>query len=159
MSYSHCAGEKFDEKFVLYGNMLYRLCMVYLKNHANVEDAIQDTFISLIYRSPEFKNSDDERRWLVRVAINVCKDQLKRSWSRTLPLETLEDVSENAETNEIFQILQGMPEKYRTPIFLHYTEGFTVGEIAKLLLIGKSAVKMRLKRGRELLRKEIENEH
>ena len=166
MAYSQCAGEKFDEKFILYGSMLYRLCMVYLKNHANTEDAIQDSFISLIYKSPKFKTPDDEKRWLVRVAINICKDQIKSAGNKTLPLEALtepgfiesaEDISARAETNDIFHILQTLPEKYKTPIFLHYTEGFTVEEISKMLAIGKSAVKMRLKRGREMLKVEMES--
>jgi len=150
------SGEAFDEKFILYGSMLYRLCMVYLKNHADTEDAIQDTFIKLIYKSPKFKTLEDEQRWLVRVAVNVCKDYLKRSRNKDVPIETELEISERSETNEIFQILAGLPEKYRAPTYLYYTEGFSVEEISKMLDIGKSAVKMRLQRGREMLKSEME---
>ena len=49
-----------------------------------------------------------------------------------------------------------LPEQYKLPIHLHYYEGYSVAEIAKILKLGQSAVKMRLKRGRELLKLELE---
>ena len=50
-----------------------------------------------------------------------------------------------------------LPEKYKAPIHLHYYEGYSVAEIAEILGIGQSAVKMRMKRGREMLKLEMED--
>ena len=73
-----------------------------------------------------------------------------------MPLEWASEMSTQPETNEIFHMLQNLPPKYKSVIFLHYTEGFSVEDIAGILGIGKSAVKMRLKRGRDALAKELQ---
>lgn len=51
-----------------------------------------------------------------------------------------------------------LPEKYKAVVHLHYYEGYSVAETAEILKLSQSAVKMRLKRGRELLRMEMEGE-
>ena len=52
--------------------------------------------------------------------------------------------------------VMALPEQYRLPIHLHYYEGYSVAEMAEILKLGQSAAKMRLKRGRELLKMELE---
>ena len=155
MIVSENMSDNFDEKFELYGNMLYRLCMVYLKNTADSEDAVQNAFIKLIYNAPTFKTQFDEQRWLVRVTINICKNHLSKAHvKRDLSLESAENVSYMQEVSafDIVEILDKLPDKYKSVIYLHYTEGFTTEEISKILSMGQSAVKMRLKRGREILK-------
>ena len=49
-----------------------------------------------------------------------------------------------------------LPERYKLPIHLHYYEGYSVAEVGEILKLGQSAVKMRLKRGREMLKLELE---
>ena len=155
MASALCASE-YDEKFNMYGNMLYRICMVYLKNPSDVDDAIQDTFVKFLYHAPIFQTQQDEQRWLIRVAVNICKDQLRRFSQRNVPLEYAEEVSVMPETNELFELVRNLSEKYRPVIHLYYTEGFSVEEIARTLSIGVSAVKMRLKRARDILKNELE---
>ena len=70
----------------------------------------------------------------------------------------LEDTLPTAapEEREALDAVIHLPEQYRLPIHLHYYEGYSVAEIAQILKLGQSAVKMRLKRGRELLKIELE---
>jgi len=60
------------------------------------------------------------------------------------------------EEQEALAAVLRLPEQYKLPIHLHYYEGYSVAEIAEILKLGQSAVKMRLKRGRELLKIELE---
>ena len=147
----------FDEKYELYGKMLYKLCMVHLKNHSDTEDAVQDIFIKLMYSSPEFATLDDERYWLIRVAINVCKNKLKSYWFKNVDLMD-EDVKtyEEAPDKELLNLVLNLPVKYKAVIHLFYYEEYSVKEIAAILKIGESAVKARLMRGREKLKDELE---
>ena len=64
-----------------YGNMLYRLCLVMLRNTADAEDAVQETFIKYMLSSPPFNDDEHEKAWLITVASNKCRDML-RSWKR-----------------------------------------------------------------------------
>ncbi len=56
---------------------------------------------------------------------------------------------------EALNAVMALPEKFKLPIHLYYYEGYSVAEVAEILKLGQSAVKMRLKRGRELLKLEL----
>ena len=63
-------------------NTIYRVCFTYLKNRANTEDMVQDTFLQLIRANPDLKSVEHEKAWLIRVAGNLCKNFLKHWWQR-----------------------------------------------------------------------------
>lgn len=154
-------GDVFDEKYESYGKMLYRLCMIYLGNYADVEEVMQEAFIRLLYKAPVFENDRQEKIWLTRVAVNLCKDKLKSFWrKKILPLEGMELRSQEGviEDRELSELILKLPPKYKAVIHLHYFENYKVEEIAAILRISQSAVKMRLERGREFLRLGLEKE-
>jgi RNA polymerase sigma-70 factor (ECF subfamily) len=147
---------EFEEKYDAYGAMVYRLAMVYLGRHADAEDVTQEAFVRLLYRAPRFADEEHEKRWLLRVTVNLCKDQLKGFWrSRTTALEEDYPIPDR-ELFEVADAVVRLPSAYKAPIYLHYYEGYSVAEIGGILKLSRSAVKMRLKRGRELLRLEME---
>ena len=155
MNQTVCA-DKFETAYDLYGKAVYRLAMVYLGRHADAEDVTQEVFVRLLYRAPGFADGDHEKRWLLRVTANLCKDQLKGFWRRQVT--ELEDTLPAAppEEQEALAAVMALPERYKLPIHLHYYEGYSVAEIAEILKLSQSAVKMRLKRGREFLKIELE---
>lgn len=150
------SSEGFDAAYGAYGAMVYRLAMVYLGRRADAEDVSQEAFFKLLYKAPAFADAEHEKRWLLRVTVNLCRDQLRGFWrKRAVALE--EDYPmESPESFEIADAVVRLPEKYKTPIHLHYYEGYSVTEIADILKLSQSAVKMRLSRGREILRLEME---
>lgn len=149
----------FSQKYSQYSTMLYRLAMIYLGNAYDAEEAVQEAFIRLLYKAPSFADPEHEKRWLLRVQINICKDILKSGWrSRTVHLEEAGSYQMDPDSLYIMERLVSLPQKYKSVIYLHYYEGYQLQEIADLLGIGLSAAKMRMKRGRELLRMELEVE-
>ena len=149
----------FSQKYSQYSTMLYRLAMIYLGNAYDAEEAVQEAFIRLLYKAPSFVDTEHEKRWLLRVQINICKDILKSGWrSRTVHLEEAGSYQMDSDSLYIMERLVSLPQKYKSVIYLHYYEGYQLQEIADLLGIGLSAAKMRMKRGRELLRLELEVE-
>lgn len=146
----------FEAAYDAYGLMVYRLAMVYLGNGADAEDVTQEAFVRLLYRAPDFADGEHEKRWLLRVAVNLCRDQLKGFWrKRAVALDPGLPVRD-PEGLGLAEAIVALPERYKGPIHLHYCEGYSVAEISGILQLGQSAVKMRLKRGRELLRQEME---
>ena len=65
-----------------YGNMVLRLAYTYLKNKADAEDIVQDVFLQVMEKQPEFQNAEHEKAWLVRTTINHCKNRLHTFWNR-----------------------------------------------------------------------------
>jgi RNA polymerase sigma-70 factor (ECF subfamily) len=145
------------ERYDLYKTMLFRIAFSYLGNKHDCEDILQEAFIRLYYYAPAFPGKEDEKRWIIRVTINLCKNHLRSFWYRNkVNIEDLEEFAfEQADTEGLQEILK-LPKKYNIVIHLHYIEGYKISEIAEILNLTESTVKMRLKRGRELLRNELE---
>ncbi len=145
------------DRYDSYKTMLFRIAFSYLGNRHDCEDILQEAFIRLCYKAPEFPSEEDEKRWLIRVTINLCKSQLRSFWNRNKQnIEELEIFAPEPEDKEILQEILRLPTNYKIVIYLHYIEGYKVAEIANILKVSESAVKMRLKRGREQLKIEME---
>ncbi len=143
-----------------YADMLYRLALANLGDNHDAEDAVHDVFIKYLQTKPDFKDGNHEEGWFVRVTVNTCKDFLRKKRHRGYtPLEEVHHLkSEDEEQSSVIAHLQSIPEKYRNVIVLHYFEGYSVGEISEMLNISISGVKMRLSRGRDLIKEKIEKE-
>ena len=143
-----------------YGDTLYRICFLRLRNQFDAEDAVQETFLRYIKKKPQTEGEEHLKAWLCRVAINICHDMARRKRVRSfVSLDAVGEIAGNdPESTEIIQSLSLLPEKYGNVLFLHYVEGYDVKSISKIVGCGESAVKMRLARGRDRLRKILEGE-
>ena len=154
MSEKLFAGLTYEQTVNKYAQTVTSVCIMRIKNYADAEDCFQNTFIKLYANAPEFSDETHLKAWLIRVAINECGDYLRKN-RRHLPLD--EAKKSEAEFYEdrydISWALFKTPQKYREVLYLYYCERYKVGEIADILQITESAVKARLKRGREKLKK------
>jgi RNA polymerase sigma-70 factor (ECF subfamily) len=150
---SQAPGNNFSTKYHLYGSMLFKISMVHLGNKEDAEEAMQEAFYKLLYNSPEFKNDEHEKAWLIRTIINICKDMRKSSWyKRTIKTEEIEEYYDNSSDMDVMMEILRLPAKYKAVIHLHYFENYSIKEISEILQIKDSAIKMRLNRGRQLLK-------
>lgn len=141
-----------------YRNNLYAAAFSICKHPQDAEDVVQDTFIQYWTQKKEFQSEQHIRAWLLRVAINKAKNKCTSFFRRNaLPLEDyIETLSfPSQESSEIFEAVMNLPDKYRIVIHLFYYEDYSVGEIADILKLTQGNVKVRLSRGRNLLRAEL----
>ena len=146
--------------FERYTNLLYRLCYSILLVREDAEDAVQDVFLKYYRKQPTFADEDHEKAWFIRVAVNHCKDILRRRKLREfIPLSEVEELlaekEAEADDSGVLQALFELADRYRIVMILHYLEGYPVKEVARLCGISQSAVKMRLSRGREQLKERL----
>lgn len=135
-----------------YGDMLYRLCILMLKNESDAEDVIQETMIRYYQKAPAFENSEHEKAWLIKVATNGCRDVLRfRVRHPQADNEVLSKIASEFSDSGILEALASLPEKHRLVLTLYYIEDFRIEDIAKIIGRTSSAVKMRLQKGRRLL--------
>lgn len=144
------------EKVVLkYSNMIFKICLVLLCNEHDAKDAVQDTFYKYIKKATIFESEEHEKAWLITVATNTCKNMLRfKSMHREVDISLLYDYCELEEDWGILEDLMSIPYKFKVVMILHYVEGYKVREIAKIIGRTPSAVKMRLQKGRKLLKQE-----
>lgn len=150
-----------QELVALYQNNLFAAAFNVCKNAQDAEDIVQDTFIQYYTNKKEFDSEQHIRAWLIRVAINKAKNVNHTFWKRNkISLEDyMETLTfETPESENLFESVMRLPEKYRIVIHLFYYEDYTVREIADILHLSESNVKVRLSRGRGLLRESLKEE-
>ena len=140
-----------------YSNMLFKLCFTMLCNNADAEDAVGNTFLKYITKSPCFQSEEHTKAWLIRVATNICKDMYRFNKKRDyLSFDDLFNYSNTEENHELLEAAMNLPVKYKTVIHLFYIEGYKTDEISKILSISSSAVRKRLQYAREKLKFQYE---
>lgn len=150
---------EFEDTYHRYKQLLFRIAYSYVKNQADAEDMVQETFCKRLYHAPNFASEEHEKRWLIRITVNLCKNHVMSFWHRNraameeIPEQIVSDMGEQGIA--LWQEVLALPDKCKITMYLHYYEGYSCKEIAEILNCKESAVKMRLKKGRELLKMEL----
>lgn len=145
--------ERFNRVYDTYGKALYRICAAHI-GRSDAEDVLQEAFIRYLRRDRPFRDEEHERRWLIRVCINLCRDRRRAGanddWAFPEAIPSPDAYAES----DLLETVRQLPPKLRSVIVLHCCEGYTLEETSKILGAGLSAVKMRLTRAREKLKME-----
>lgn len=149
--------KEIEEIYERHRMTVYRVCFAYMKNPVDTEDAVQETFIRLIDRDPKFESEEHEKAWLIRTAVNICKDELKHWWRKN---ENIDDHSElqtedTIKTDDVLRTVMELPDKYKTVVYLYYYEGYDSAEIAGILKKPKSTIRNHLHEARNLLKERL----
>ena len=132
-----------------YKDRLFSAAFNVCANAADAEDVVQDTFIRYHTTNTQFADEQHIRAWLLRVAINKAKNVTLEDYAETLAFPS-------PEAGDLFEKVMKLPEKYRIVIHLFYYEDYSVREIAGILRITEANVKVRLSRGRRLLKEALQ---
>jgi RNA polymerase sigma-70 factor (ECF subfamily) len=139
----------------LYADAVRRICFIHLKNRADMEDVFQEVFLKYILHEQPFESHAHEKAWLIRVAINACKDVLKSFFRKNVTsieeLDTEPFCLSDGES-EILDAVLRLPEHYRDVIYLCYYEGYSAVEIAKMLGKNENTIYTWLSRARRKLK-------
>ncbi len=150
----------FKTLYNTYGEMLYRIAFVYLGNPDDTEDVLQDVFFTLLNNLPSFKDEEHQKAWLIRTTRNKAINLLKSASHKNVNIDDLQiridDHNKDLHIDILKKVLSLSP-KYKAVTVLYYYNDYSVDEISRILKISKSAVKMRLKRSRELLKIDLED--
>lgn len=143
-----------------YADLILRLAYTYLNHTQDAQDICQTVFLKLWEKAPAFVSPDHERAWIIRTTANTCKDLLKSHWRKTTaPLEAAAAVpAPQPEEGSLLAAVNLLPPQYRAVIYLHYYEGYSAQEIARMLGKTPSAVASLLHRGRLRLKTLLESE-
>lgn len=151
--------ERVERLVEQYSGLLYRHSYAMVHNEEDARDVVQETYLRYMRTAPRLKDEEHEKAWLLTVAMNLCRNHLRQQKAHAaLPLEEAADPVAPAEDTPLLDRLMTLPDKVRVVLLLHYVEGYKVREIAARLHLNQSTVKMRLQKGRQLLRDYIKEE-
>jgi RNA polymerase sigma factor (sigma-70 family) len=139
-----------------YSDMVRRICFMYLRNYADVEDVFQEVFLKLLQSKVAFENDEHTKAWLCRIAINKCKDVCKSFFRKhVFSIEDMELPFEDKVESDVMVAVLSLPPKYKDVVYLFYYEQYTVPEMAKMLKQKENTIYSNLHRARELLKREL----
>ena len=144
-----------------YGDELLRTCYLYLKDYQLAEDAVQDTFIKAMKSYDSFEHRSSEKTWLMRIAINCCKNVMRTRWFRTRQ-NNLENhmngmgddpIDDFLEKDSVSAAIMALNADDRQIIVLYYYQELSVKEIAMVIGKSENTTIQRLNRARGKMKK------
>ena len=166
--------ESFNQLILRWERPIYALAYRVIGREEDARDVVQETFLRAFRALPGFKGQAKFSSWLYRIALNLCRDWIRRRRRSPLvelpegvdpielatergPVETVEDLASRKELGEaVAQAMSLLPEEQRTAIILKEYHGMTFQEIADLQGCPLSTVKTRLYQGLSVLRRNLE---
>ena len=157
-----------------YNPYLYKVGRGYGFSHADTEDIMQDTYISVYTHLRQFASRSSFKTWLVKIMLNHCYRKKKKSGYRneilteqnsnenSTPMFTssYSDTGKTILNRELGHVLENalnqIPEAYRMVFVLRELNGMNLAETSETLNISETNVKVRLNRAKKMLGKEIE---
>lgn len=146
----------FMEELQAYQVTLYRVAYPVLRDDDACRDALQDAALKAWEKRFSLREPRYFRTWISRILINACHD-IQRKRRRLVCMESVPiQASSLPPDPELAAALKDLPEGIRLPLVLHYAEGMSYQEIAQTLHLSQSTIRNRLRKGKEKLRKELE---
>jgi RNA polymerase sigma-70 factor, ECF subfamily len=169
-------NESFNELILRWERPIYALAYRTIGREEDARDVCQETFLRAFRALPRFRREAKFSSWLYRIALNLCRDWVRRERRTPLvqppedldvmelaaaaePSESIEDVvARNDMARVVERAMALLPEEQRTAIVLKEYHGLTFQEIADVVGCPLSTVKTRLYQGLAVLRRELARE-
>lgn len=137
---------------------MYRVSKTILYRDEDCADAIQNAILKAFDKLDTLKNEKYFVTWLMRILMNECYQMLRNRHEEVSYEEYMENEESTYSNSGVYEALMELEDIYRIPFVLHYIEGYSTKEIARILDISLSNVKIRLQRARIKLQDMLKGE-
>ncbi len=159
------AASLVESLYLRFADDVLRVCYFYLGDRAKAEDVTQEVFLRVMERRPDLKEGS-EKSWLLKVALNICRDMWRSSWARRVILgsKRLElipsesEIDSRTEKEALMQAIHSLPPDVKEVFLLFYYQRFSIDQIAEMLGTQPGTISSRLSRGRKKLKQLLEED-
>ena len=147
-----------------YQKMVYAIAVTHTRSRGDADDVFQEVFLTYHRKQPTCGDEEYRKAWLITTTLNISRRFMGSSWStRVVPMDDSDERAEIFrfdidEYDGLLKALTSLPENYRSVIHLFYFEDLSIAQISTVLDVEPGAVKMRLSRGRVMLRVAMKKE-
>ena len=153
------AASLVESLYLRYADDVLRVSYFYLGDREKAEDVMQEVFLRVMDKQPVLREGS-EKSWLLKVALNICRDQWRSSWAKRVILGSKrldiipadDELEDRTEKEALMQAVHSLPADVREVFLLFYYHRYTIEEIAKILDVQAGTVSSRLSRGRKKLK-------
>lgn len=153
------AASLVESLYLRYADDVLRVSYFYLGDREKAEDVMQEVFLRVMDKQPVLREGS-EKSWLLKVALNICRDQWRSSWAKRVILGSKrldiipadDELEDRTEKEALMQAVHSLPADVREVFLLFYYQRYTIEEIANILDVQAGTVSSRLSRGRKKLK-------
>ena len=153
---------EFEAKVTALTQTLYRVSAALLPRLCDRQDAVQGSILLAWQNRRRLRDERAFRPWVMRILINECYAIHRKNRRIVLtdaPEKAAEDtLAAHLRDQALHEAVQGLPEKHRITVVLHYVEGASIREISSTLRVPAGTVKSRLNAARGMLRDALREE-
>lgn len=154
--------DRLAEWIEIYSDAILRVCYLYLGDRAQAEDALQDTWVKAWQHMKKLEKQPvlNDRAWLMRIAVNTCKDYRRTAWfrhvDRSRGLDELPPryIQQEEKDRSLSIAVRSMPDRCKRVILLYYYQGLTLRETGEALNMTVSSVNRLLRKAERMLKDE-----
>lgn len=137
---------------------MYRVALSMMRAPQDAEDAVSMAVEAAWAHLERMRDMEALPGYLMRCAVNSCHQIMRRKRRETSVEALSETLPATEASSQVWEYLNGLPEKYRLPLILRYSEGMRETEIAGILRITRSGVSSRIQRGLRMLKQQMKGE-
>ena len=155
--------EWLNQAITRWEKQILHLCFAYLGDIALAEDAVQETFFKAWKHYGGFRGEAGEKTWLMRIAMNTCRDLLKSSWTRNTDRSVTPDLLPEGSVpfeerdDTVTRAVMSLPPRLREATLLRWYQGLSLEEMTRVLHLPRSTVNYRLKKAKTMLKGKLED--
>lgn len=154
-----------------YADKVFRKCISLVKSEALAEDLMHDIMIKVFANLAQFKATAKFSTWIYSVTYNYCIDYLRKSKKRLTKqlddnFDEKEDIQEmedqellNLEISRLKVVIEDLAIEEKSILLMKYQDDLSIKDIQSMWNLSESAVKMRLKRAKDKVRKLYNEKH
>ncbi|XCP85790.1 sigma-70 family RNA polymerase sigma factor [Roseburia hominis] len=149
-----------------YGTCILRTCFLYTRDYHLAQDATQETFLKALNAYNNLKNTESEKAWLTKIAINCCKNIMRTSWYKYVTPDdnilerqhTMNPINDMIEHNSLAEAVMLLNRNDRQLIILYYYQGLSIKEISKITKKKENTIAQQIRRARKKLKQILEDD-
>lgn len=151
-----------EQLYRLFAHKLFPVCLKYSANQQQAEDNLQDAFLMIFKKIPQYQNKGSFEGWMKRIVINTALQKYRKQAVFEIIREDhlkepeLEIDEDAVSVDYLLEIIQQLPDRYRQVFNLYALDGFSHKEIAEIMNISPGTSKSNLARARMILKGKIE---
>ncbi|TDB69174.1 RNA polymerase sigma factor [Arundinibacter roseus] len=151
----------------VFAGKMFALCLRYVKNRADAEDILQESFIKIYENIDSFRGDSPLQYWLKSIVVNTALKHIRKQkpWMDLDDVQSHEaNVAESAnplsgfQMQQLLEFIQELPHGCQTVFNLYAIEGYQHNEIAELMGISEGTSKSQYSRARTLLQQKLNKE-
>ncbi len=152
-----------EKLYRMFAPKMFGVCLRYAKDRTEAEDNLQDGFVKVFLNLKNFRHEGSFEGWLRRIMVNVSLGKFRKQhilqpvddMGKYEDIQVSDDILAKIGAEELLELVQQLPPRYRMVFNLFVMEGMNHEEISEAMKISKGTSKSNLARARDILKRKV----